>query len=79
MLLYLIESLMNESESENPDRLMFMKENFGEYMEETYWANGQIFMKHWAFDYFDGFMRWRCEGDSEFTNRVDNFYKSSFS
>ncbi len=51
MLLYLIESLMNESESENPDRVMFMKENFGEYIEEKFWAYGQIFMKHWAFDY----------------------------
>ena len=30
-------------------------------------------MKHWAFDYFDGFMPWICEGDSEFTNRVDIF------
>ena len=36
MLLYLIELFMNESESENPDRIMFMKENFGEYMEETF-------------------------------------------
>ena len=35
MLFYLVESLMNESESENPDRLMFMKENFGEYFYET--------------------------------------------
>ncbi len=29
---------MNESESENPNRIMFKKENFGEYMEEIYYG-----------------------------------------
>ena len=30
-------------------------------------------MKHWVFDYFGGFMPWRCEGDGDFVNRVDKF------
>jgi hypothetical protein len=24
--------------------------------EKILWADGQIFMKHWVFDYFGGFM-----------------------
>ena len=33
----------------------------------------KFIMKHWAFDYFDGFMTWIYEGDNEFINRFDKF------
>ena len=32
-------------------------------------------MKHWVFDYFGGFMPWRCAADSEFITRVGKFIK----
>ena len=78
MLPYLVETLMNISESRNPDRIMFMKQNFGKTIYGQKWAYGQIFMKHWVFDYFGGFMPWRCEGDSEFIRRVDKFIKVQY-
>ena len=32
-------------------------------------------MKHWVFDYFGGFMPWRCAADTEFIKRVGKFIK----
>lgn len=69
----LIKILMEKSESEDVDRIMFKCQNFGKKSDKIGWASGQIFMKHWVFDYFGGFMPWRCEGDGEFSNRVDKF------
>ena len=63
---------MNESESENPDRIMFMKENFQNIRRQYFGHMNKFFMKHQVFDNFGGFMPWRCEGDSEFFN-IDNF------
>ena len=38
-------SFMNESESKGSDRILFMNENFGEYVEtRNSWAHGQIFI-----------------------------------
>ena len=35
---------MNESESKGSDRILFMKENFGEYVEtRNSWAYGKIY------------------------------------
>ena len=68
----LIKTIMEKAESEDVDRIMFLCQNFGN-KNNIIWANGQIFMKHWVFDYFGGFMPWRCEGDGEFVNRVDKF------
>jgi glycosyltransferase involved in cell wall biosynthesis len=68
----LIKTIMEKAESEDVDRIMFLCQNFGN-SNNIIWANGQIFMKHWVFDYFGGFMPWRCEGDGEFVNRVDKF------
>jgi len=69
----LIKIVMEKSESEDVDRIMFKCQNFGKNSDHIGWASGQIFMKHWVFDYFGGFMPWRCEGDGEFSNRVDKF------
>jgi hypothetical protein len=30
-------------------------------------------MKHWVFDYFGGFLPWKCSADEEFKNRVKKF------
>ena len=64
---------MKESESKNYDRIFFKTKNFGKNSNTIIWAEGQIFMKHWVFDYFGGFMPWRCGADTEFIIRVDQF------
>ena len=73
MMPNLVELTMNESESSDVDRIMFKSKNFGNNSTSIGWAVGQIFMKHWVFDYFGGFMPWKCEGDREFINRIDQF------
>ena len=73
MFSYLVELLINESEFYNYDRIYFKGKNFGKNSEKILWADGQIFMKHWVFDYFGGFMPWRCAADTEFIFRVDQF------
>ena len=73
MFSYLVEFLINESEFYDYDRILFKAKNFGKDSETILWAEGQIFMKHWVFDYFGGFMPWRCSADSEFIIRVDQF------
>lgn len=72
MFSYLVELLINESEFYNYDRIYFKGKNFGK-SNTIFWAEGQVFMKHWVFDYFGGFMPWRCSADSEFIIRVDQF------
>ena len=71
MLPHLVEFLMKESESKNYDRIFFKTKNFGKESETILWAEGQIFMKHWVFDYFGGFMPWKCSADTEYIFRVD--------
>ena len=73
MLPYLVEFLMKESK--NPDRIVFKYQNFGKDSHSIIWSYGQIFIKHWVFDFFGGFMPWRCEADAEFLNRVDKFIR----
>ena len=72
MFPYLVESLINESKFYNYDRIYFKGKNFGN-SNTIFWAEGQIFIKHWVFDYFGGFMPWICSADSEFIIRVDQF------
>ena len=74
MFPYLIELIMKESESKNFDRVLFKSKNFGKKTKKKIiWAEGQVFMKHWVFDFFGGFMPWRCAADTEFIMRVDKF------
>ena len=75
MFSYLVELLINEAEFYNYDRIFFKTKNFGKDSETILWAEGQIFMKHWVFDYFGGFMPWRCGADTEFIIRIDQFIK----
>ena len=72
MFSYLVELLINESKFYNYDRIYFKGKNFGN-SNIIFWADGQVFMKHWVFDYFGGFMPWICSADSEFIIRVDQF------
>jgi len=72
MFPYLVEFLLNESKLYNYDRIYFKGINFGK-SNTIFWAEGQVFMKHWVFDYFGGFMPWVCSADSEFIIRVDKF------
>ena len=36
-------------------------------------AIGQFMIKHWVFDYFGGFMPWKCGSDGEFKARITKF------
>ena len=73
MLPNLVEIVMKKSK--NCDRIVFKYQNFRKdsQKKKILWSYGQIFIKHWVFDYFGGFMPWRCEGDAEFIFRVDKF------
>ncbi len=77
MLPDLVELIMKESESKNYDMILFKGINFGKkkFKKKKFLAEGQVFMKHWVFDYFGGFMPWRCAADSEFITRVGKFIK----
>ena len=77
MLPHLVELLMTNSESKNYDIISFKSKNFGKKTKtkKIFFAVGQIFMKHWVFDYFGGFMPWRCGADTEFRRRVQKFVK----
>ena len=69
-----IEVLMEESESDDIDKIVFKMENFG-YSKEKQWACGQFLIKHWVFDWFGGFLPWPCSGDIELHVRIDKFIK----
>ena len=76
MLPFLVDFVMKQSESNNYDMILFKAKNFGKKIRnKVIWAEGQLFMKHWVFDYFGGFMPWRCAADTEFIKRVGKFVK----
>ena len=61
----------------NYDFVQFKMKNFNvitkkSYLQEAY---GQFMMKHWVFDYFGGFLPWKCSADEEFKKRVRKFIK----
>ncbi len=59
----------------NYDLVQFKMKNFNITSNETFLqhAYGQFMMKHWVFDYFGGFLPWKCSADEEFKNRVKKF------
>ena len=59
------------------DMIRFKMKNYNENTKKNLKkeAYGQFMMKHWVFDYFGGFMPWRCSSDEEFTIRVFKFIK----
>jgi len=61
----------------NYDFVQFKMKNFNvitkkSFLQEAY---GQFMMKHWVFDYFGGFLPWKCSADEEFKKRVRKFIK----
>lgn len=67
-----LEVLMNISETEDVDEIMFRQQNFGKNKIKK-WAYGQFLVKHWVFDWFGGFLPWICDGDGEFHTRIEKF------
>ena len=59
------------------DMVRFKMKNYNIITKKTYVqeAIGQFMMKHWVFDYFGGFMPWKCGSDGEFKYRVYKFIK----
>jgi len=57
------------------DMIRFKMKNFNIITNETSLreAYGQFMIKHWVFDYFGGFMPWKCSSDAEFKERVYKF------
>ena len=74
----LVEKIMNQNEKYNMIR--FKMKNFNIKTNETYLENahGQFLIKHWIFDYFGGFLPWKCSADEEFIIRVKKFIKILF-
>ena len=61
----------------NYDFVQFKMKNYNiitnnSFLQEAY---GQFMMKHWVFDYFGGFLPWKCSADEEFKRRVRKFIK----
>ena len=60
------------------DMIRFKMKNYNEKTKKNFLkteAYGQFMIKHWVFDYFGGFMPWRCSSDEEFIKRVFKFIK----
>ena len=59
------------------DMITFKMKNFNIMTNNTNIedAYGQFMIKHWVFDYFGGFMPWKCGADEEFKIRVFKFIK----
>jgi glycosyltransferase involved in cell wall biosynthesis len=57
------------------DMITFKMKNINIITNETSLdeAYGQFMIKHWVFDYFGGFMPWKCAADAEFKKRVFKF------
>ena len=62
------------------DMIRFKMKNFNIKTNQTQLrdAFGQFMIKHWVFDYFGGFMPWKCAADDEFITRVKNFINILF-
>ena len=62
------------------DMIRFKMKNFNIKTSETSLedAYGQFLIKHWIFDYFGGFMPWKCGSDDEFITRIKNFINVLF-
>jgi len=62
------------------DMIRFKMKNFDIKTNQTELRNayGQFMIKHWVFDYFGGFMPWKCAADDEFFIRVKNFINILF-
>ena len=61
----------------NYDFVQFKMKNYNiitnnSFLQEAY---GQFMMKHWVFDYFGGFLPWKCSAYEEFKKRVRKFIK----
>ena len=69
----LVEKVMNQNKKY--DMVRFKMKNFNIKTNRTNIeeAIGQFMMKHWVFDYFGGFMPWKCGSDAEFKKRVIKF------
>ena len=74
----LVEKVINQSKKY--DMIRFKMKNFNIKTNETFLeiAYGQFLIKHWIFDYFGGFLPWRCGADDEFITRVKKFIKILF-
>jgi glycosyltransferase involved in cell wall biosynthesis len=61
----------------NYDFVQFKMKNFNVITKQSFLqeAYGQFMMKHWVFDYFGGFLPWKCSADEEFKKRVRKFIK----
>ena len=62
------------------DMIRFKMKNFNIKTNQTQLrdAFGQFMIKHWVFDYFGGFMPWKCAADDEFITRVKKFINILF-
>jgi len=59
----------------NYDLVQFKMKNYNMITKKTFLqeAYGQFMIKHWVFDYFGGFLPWKCSADEEFKKRVRKF------
>jgi glycosyltransferase involved in cell wall biosynthesis len=71
----LVEKVMTQSTKY--DMVRFKMKNYNIMTKKTNVeeAIGQFMMKHWVFDYFGGFMPWKCGSDAEFKKRIIKFIK----
>ena len=62
------------------DMIRFKMKNFNIKTNKTQLrdAFGQFMIKHWVFDYFGGFLPWKCAADDEFITRVQKFINILF-
>ena len=69
----LVEKVMIQSTKY--DMVRFKMKNYNIMTKKTNVeeAIGQFMMKHWVFDYFGGFMPWKCGSDAEFKKRIIKF------
>ena len=74
----LVEKVMNQDIKY--DMIRFKMKNFNIRTKKTKLSDayGQFMIKHWVFDYFGGFMPWKCSADSEFIIRVEKFINILF-
>ena len=74
----LVEKVMNQDIKY--DMIRFKMKNFNIKNNKTQLrdAYGQFMIKHWVFDYFGGFLPWKCAADDEFFTRVKKFIKILF-